>query len=353
MIHFPQRGAPLGDRVLAAFWILLVAGILIVLAWSAWILLFPLLGGYLLATVLAPLVERLDRHGLPRPLAGALVLGSVLAAIAVAGWFAVPAAFEQVNNFRSHSATYVSAMESRLQGLYEFLQRLIPPSELVRMRHSIVRSIGRHGSPFANFQELFAVLPFLEGAILAIVVTFFLLTRGAEIRASFIRLVPNRYFEMTLRLLHRVQRQTSDYIRGQSLDSLANAILISSALWVMDVPYSLLIGCFAWCANVVPVLGPLVGGSPAVLLALLGATGTPWWMVASVLVAIHMFDNFVIYPSTVGSSLKLPAWVVILGIALGGEIGGIPGMLVAVPILGLARGIVMELHASLVGFRIL
>lgn len=353
MLSFPLKGAPLGDRILATAWILIVVGILAILAWSAWILLFPLLFGYLTATVLAPLVERLDRRGVPRTLAGALVLGSVLATLSLAAWFAVPAVFEQVNNFRAHSGSYLASIESRLQGLYEFLQRLIPPSELVRMRHSILRSLGRHGSPFANMQELFAVLPFIEGVILALVVAFFLLTRGAEIRASFIRLVPNRYFEMTLRLLHRIQRQTSDYIRGQSLDSLANAVLISGALWILGVPYSLLIGCFAGCANVVPVLGPLVGGSPAVVLALLGATDTPWWLVAAVLVAIHMFDNFVIYPSTVGGSLRLPAWVVILGIALGGEMGGVVGMLVAVPILGLARGVIVELHASLVGFRIL
>lgn len=353
MLHLPLKEAPFGDRILAAVWILLVVGILAVLAWSAWILLLPLICGYMLATILTPAVEWLDRRKVPRTIAGALVLGTVLASVVAISWFAIPAVFDQINNFRAHSATYVSSMETRLQGLYDFIRRLIPSSELVKMRHSIVRSLGKHGSPFASFQELFAVLPFVEGIILTLVIAYFLLTKGMEIRASFVKLVPNRYFEMTLRMLHRVQRQTANYIRGQSLDSLANMILISGALWVLGVPYSLLIGCFAGLANVVPVLGPMVGGSPAILLALLGGTTTPWWVIALVLFSIHMLDNLVIYPSTVGSSLQLPAWVVILGIALGGEAAGIPGMLVAVPILGLTRGIVIELHASLVGFRIL
>lgn len=353
MIHLPLKGAPLGDRILATVWIFLMLGILYVLAWSAWILLFPLIGGYLLATILAPIVERLDRQGIPRTIAGSFVLGSVLSAITVAAWFTVPVVFEQIGNFRAHSTEYVASMETRLQGFYEILGSLIPHSEFVRMRHSVVRSLGKHGSPFDSLQDLFGVLPFLEGVILSLVVAFFLLTKGTEIRASFVKLVPNRYFEMTLRLLHRIQRQTSDYIRGQTIDSLINTVLISSALWIMGVPYALLIGCFAGFANVVPVLGPVVGGSPAVVLAMLGATDTPWWVVAFVLLALHMLDNFVIYPSTVGNSLRLPAWVVILGIALGGEAGGIVGMLVAVPILGLARGVIVELHASLVGYRIL
>jgi predicted PurR-regulated permease PerM len=70
------------------------------------------------------------------------------------------------------------------------------------------------------------------------------------------------------------------------------------------------------------------------------------------LAAIHMIDNLVIYPATVGGSLHLPAWVVILGIAVGSHVGGIVGMLVAVPLIGLLRGFVIELHASLKGYRI-
>lgn len=353
MLRLPSHNAPMGDKLLAAAWILIVVGVLGVLAWSAYLLFLPLLGGYILSTILAPIVERLDQRGIPRPLAAFLVLGAMLSGIGLISWFAIPAVFDQVNNFRAHSGDYVTAMEARLEGFYEFLRRLIPSSELVRMRHSIVASLGRHGSPFRSFQELFAVLPFLESILIGLIVTFFLLAKGMEIRASFVRLVPNRYFEMTLRLLHRIQKQTSDYIRGQSIDSFVNAILVSSALWIMGVPYSLLIGTFAGCANVVPVLGPIVGGTPAVALALLGATATPWWVIALVLLAIHMFDNLVIYPTTVGGSLSLPAWVVILGIAIGGEMGGIVGMLVAVPTLGMTRGILIELHTSLVGFRIL
>jgi predicted PurR-regulated permease PerM len=166
-------------------------------------------------------------------------------------------------------------------------------------------------------------------------------------------IIPNRYFEMTLRLLYRVQTQTSDYVRGQSLDSLANAVLISGALWILGVPYSLVIGCFAGLANAIPLVGPLVGGLAAVLLCLLGATTTPWWLVAGVLFAIHMFDNLFIYPRTVGGSLDLPAWIVILGIAVGGQLAGVLGMLVAVPTIGLLRGFILELYASLKGYRIL
>lgn len=353
MIHLPRKDAPLGDRLLGLAWVVIVLSVLAGLAWSAWLLLLPLLGGYLLSTILAPVVEDLDRRGIPRVLAAGVVLGAMVTSIGIVAWFAIPAVLDQLANFQIHSATYVHAMEARLEGLVDVLGRLIPAEELVRVRKSILATVGRHSSPFDSFQDLFALLPLVENVVLGLVVAFFLLSKGMEIRASFVDLVPNRYFEMTLRLLHRIQRQTAGYVRGQSLDSLANAILISAALWFLGVPYSLLIGVFAGLANVVPVLGPVAGGIPAVGLALLGATDTPWWVVASVLLAIHLLDSFVIYPATVGGSLSLPAWVVILGIALGSHVGGIVGMLVAVPLLGLARGFLLELYDSLVGFRIL
>jgi len=353
VIHLARRGAPLGDKILGTVWILIVVAVIVALAWSAWLLMLPLLGGYLLSTLLGPVVEFLDRRGVQRNLAGAIVLGAMLAVLTLLAWFAIPAILDQVANFQSHSTSYVATMEERLRGFLGLLAHLIPPSELERTKTEIIAALTRHSSPFDSFQDLFSVLPLLENVVLGLVVTFFLLTKGMEIRAVFVDFVPNRYFEMTLRLLFRLQRQTADYIRGQSLDSFANAVLISSTLWILNVPYSLVLGCLAGLANVVPVLGPMAGGSLAVGLALLGATSTPWWVIALAMLAIHMLDSLVIYPASVGGSLSLPAWVVILGIALGGNIGGIVGMLVAVPLVGLTRGFLIELYDSLVGFRIL
>ena len=344
---------PRSDRLLLAFWILLVVAILAILAASTWMLLVPLTAGYLLAIVLAPVVEGMDRRGLPRPLATAGLLGALSAAFAAAAAWATPVVFHQVQQFRDRSPEYLRISEQKLSGLLDVLGRLVPPRELDRARSLAAARLAAHGSPFDSLQDLLDVLPLLENVLLALVVAFFLLARGAEIRKAFLALVPNRYFEMTLRLMYRVQRQTADYLRGQSLDSLANGLLIAGALSALQVPYALFLGAFAGLANAVPLLGPLAGGIPAVALCLVGATTTPWWAVALALLAIHMLDNFAIYPATVGGSLDLPPWVVILGVALGNHVGGILGMLLAVPLIGLFRGFVLELHANLKGFRIL
>lgn len=348
-----RKTTPSGDRFLAAFWLVVVVAILGFLLFSAWLLWLPLLLGYLLATLLGPLIERIDRRGFPRGLSAAGVLGSLTAILITLAILVTPMVVVQIEFFRSHSGEYLEIAASRLTGLLEFLSRLVPQRELEHAKQAALHRLASQGRPFESLQELFDVLPAVENAVLTLVVAFFLLSRGAEIRSAFVSLVPNRYFEMTLRLLYRVQRQTADFLRGQSLDSIANAILVTIVLAVLGVPYAIFIGVFAGFANMVPLLGPVAGGIPAIALSLLGATSTPWWVIAAALTGVHLFDNMVVYPATVGGSLHLPAWVVILGIAIGSHLGGIVGMLVAVPLIGLLRGFVIELHTSLKGFRIL
>ena len=341
------------DRLLMTFWIALVVLVVAFLFASAWILLVPLILGYLLAILLSPAAEALDRRRIPRAMSSILVLGTLSTVVGVAAVTATPLVFHQIQDFRDHSPVYLRSAEQKLSGLMAVLGRLVPSLELDHARALAVHRLTSHGSPFDSLQDLLDVLPLLENVLLTLVVAFFLLARGAEIRRAFMSMVPNRYFEMTLRLLYRVQRQTADYLRGQSLDSLANGILVALALMVLRVPYAPFLGAFAGLANVVPFLGPLAGGLPAVALALVGATATPWWVIVLVLGGIHLLDDLLIYPATVGGSLQLPAWVVILGVALGSHVGGVMGMLLAVPLIGLARGFILELHDNLKGFQIL
>ena len=349
----PLRSLSAGDRFLRILWWGIAVAVLSAFLWSAWILLIPLAVGYLLAAVLAPLVDLLYRKGCSRGLAAFIVLALLMGGIGIGLWWAAPTIKEQYDNFIHNSQSYMVEINHRLNGFFRFLDNLVPHRELVKARNLMVHKLNANSRPFESIDALFNIFPIAEYILLATVVTYFLLASGTEIRRWFVSLVPNRYFEMVLRLIHRVQTQTSRYIRGQMIDSVINALLIGSALWILKIPYSFFIGAFAGLANAVPLLGPVAGGVPAVVFALLGTTATPWWMVIVVLAGIHMLDNLVIYPMTVGQSLHIPPVAVILGITVGGEIGGIPGMLVVVPLIGIIQGAIIEFHSSLKGYRIL
>jgi predicted PurR-regulated permease PerM len=338
---------------LRILWWGIAVAVLCAFVWSASILLIPLVVGYLLSAVLVPPVDVLYRKGCSRGLAAFIVLALLMGGIGIGLWLVAPIINGQYDNFIRNSQSYMVQLNHSLDGFFRFLDNLVPHRELVKARNLMVHKLNANSRPFESIDALFNIFPVAENILLATVVTYFLLASGTEMRNWFVSLIPNRYFEMVLRLIHRIQTQTSRYIRGQMIDSIINGLLIGSALWVLNIPYSFFIGAFAGVANAVPLLGPIAGGIPAVLLALLGTTATPWWMVIVVLVGVHMIDNLLVYPLTVGQSQHVPPVAVILGIAVGGEIGGIPGMLVVVPLIGIIQGAVIEFYSSLKGYRIL
>lgn len=78
-------------------------------------------------------------------------------------------------------------------------------------------------------------------------------------KKAFIHFIPNRYFEMTLNVLHKIDQQLGWYLRGQFTEALVVGVLSVIALWLLDVQYFTIIGIFAGLANLIPYIGPVAG----------------------------------------------------------------------------------------------
>jgi putative permease len=219
-------------------------------------------------------------------------------------------------------------------------------------RHSVEDKIA--GIKESVPQVLTSLAQVLSIGLFVPIIAFFFLVEGAEIKKWIIRLLPNRYFEMTLVMLHNVNTQLGGYLRGQAMDCIINGILYSIGLSLLGVKGGIVIGCFAGLMNAVPYVGPIIGAIPGMFSLMLDPSATmPWWSVAVLFLCIHLIDNVVIYPATVGKSLSLPPFVVILGILFGGSIAGIPGMFLTVPLLGMARQMFSVFRHSLKSYKII
>jgi len=155
-------------------------------------------------------------------------------------------------------------------------------------------------------------------------------------------------------MMHQIGVQLGGYLRGQAMDCLINGALYVLGLSLLGVKGAVLIGIFAGLMNAVPYVGPIVGAIPGMISLMMDPTASmPWWSVAVLFAAVHLVDNAVIYPMTVGKSLNLPPFAVILGILFGGTIAGIPGMFLTVPLLGIIKQTFTILHSSLKSYRII
>ena len=169
-------------------------------------------------------------------------------------------------------------------------------------------------------------------------VAFFLLREGHNIRRGLVELVPNAYFELCLNLLHQIDGQIGGYIRGLILATSVVGTLSVLGLTLIGVPYALPVGLVAGLANMIPFLGPLIGIVAASIVAL--ATGGGFGMVGHVLIvflAIQMIDNVLIQPIVLAKSVDLHPLVVLSVVLIGGQLMGLVGMLVAVPLTGILK----------------
>ena len=186
---------------------------------------------------------------------------------------------------------------------------------------------------------------FIEGVISGLTfvvivpfVAFFFLKEGRRLTRCLMALVPNAYFELCLNLMYQANRQIGNYIRGQLLAVLVVSVLAISGLSILGVYYALPLGLLAGLANVIPFLGPLIGIVCSSIVAL--ATGGGLAMVAKVIImflVIQLIDNVLIQPTMVAKSVELHPLVVLFVVMVGSQLMGIVGMLIAVPLTGIAK----------------
>lgn len=134
----------------------------------------------------------------------------------------------------------------------------------------------------------------------------------------------------------------SKFLRGQLLDALIIAVLSSIGLTLIDLDFAVFIGCFAGMANVIPYFGPVIGMVPAAIIGLLTGGISQGVLAVIILFAIQQIDSSIIYPKVVGTSIGLHPVFVLVSVTLGGYYGGIIGMLLAVPIAAIIKVFLMK-----------
>jgi len=302
----------------------------------------------LLAYIFDPLATALERSGLSRTLATVVIFLAFVTVIVLASTFLIPVLLEQVQALQSGSASEQATQSIvKLQAiLHEKLAPLgFEDFNLMQMIQDFKVYIGQKAVDFL-LQDSVALVVRL---VMIPFIMFFLLKEGREMKKELIGLIPNRYFEFSLDLLYKMDLQLGNYLRGQFIDAVVFGALATLALWVLGVKYFLFIGIFAGLANLIPFVGPIAGMLLGALVAVLdtGDVMRGIW-VAVAFIALKLVDDFVVQPLAVGKSVDLHPMLVALAILTGGHLFGILGMLLAVPVAGFLKVVLME---SIVTYR--
>jgi predicted PurR-regulated permease PerM len=142
--------------------------------------------------------------------------------------------------------------------------------------------------------------------------------------------------------LHDIDVVVSKFIRGQLLDGIIVGILSSIGLWAIGLDFPVLIGMTAGIANIIPYFGPIIGSVPAIIVGLLSGVPIKALFAVLMLLAVQQLDGAIIAPKVVGESVGLHPVFVILSIIIGGAYFGLVGMLLAVPVAGIIKLLILR-----------
>jgi predicted PurR-regulated permease PerM len=334
-----------GARVWTAVGVLILAWLLARLLRPLLPLLISLLFAAVPVYLLDPVVTRLERRGVPRMIGTALAVAGLAVLVAAGGFLFVPRLTGQLVEAVGGLPTSVAQADEDLQSLVDSLGLgidvrldgaaiqgwLVDPEN----REILTRSVAGIGT---------ATVTVLRGLLLAVlgpVVAVYVLADLPRIRRGLLHLVPTGRRGDIAELTARCASTVGAYLRGQLLVALFVGVASSVALWAIDLRYWLLVGTIAGVTNLVPFVGPIVGGALAMVIALL--TGSPVQAVWAglVILIVQQLESHLVAPLVVGRVVHLPPLVVLLAVLVGAVLSGLLGMLVAVPIAACIR-VVLE-----------
>ena len=201
--------------------------------------------------------------------------------------------------------------------------------------------------------------------ILTPLMLIFLLLDNGQIQHFFMRMVPNRYFEMALIVIDELDDAIGRYLRGTILECFLVGLSMAIGLFLLGVPLSVsvLIGFISGLINAVPFLGPMIGCVIGLAYALIAENIHPLIpgigpqdlavAVIGLVIVVHLLDNAVFQPFVLGNAVNLHPLVVIIGILGGSVMAGVLGMLLAIPTLVILRTCVQTLVKELKAYQII
>jgi predicted PurR-regulated permease PerM len=320
---------------------------------------FLFLVALLIALLLSPVVRAVSRAHIPRGFAVAVVYLffalALIAAIGALGTVVVnetKTAAKRVDSYFTdvNGRTHQVAADRDVDRLQHWLNTHRLGSIHVQKRgHKLARDIRRHDvgkytNKVVDFAEGAAISlgRLLFSAIVILVASIYMLLDFPRLQRAIDRRFPPHPGSEPL--LARMEHSLTSYVKGQALVSLIIGTSAGIGLWLLGVlgwlphgqKYALLFGAWTAVTELIPYLGPWLGSIPPFLYALVVHPLSAVW-VALLFLAIHQVEGHIVVPNVMGSALRLHPLLVIFGLLAGGEIYGLPGVFVALPLLAAGR----------------
>ena len=298
------------------------------------------------ALLLNPLVRMLRRMRFPRPLAVLTVFVGFLAVIVLGVMLVITPVRTQVDEIRQNLPVYTDQAQRQADSAQAFFDRNGIGIDVQERAEELIDAVQERVAEVADDILTYSldVLAAIVTLIIILVASIYMLLDAPRI-AQFAERLGGPEASAFLR---RTERTLTEYLKAQLLVALIIATTAGVVLWCFGVTgvfplgatFAVAFAAWVFLMEFIPYVGPVLGAVPPALLALFTSPLTALWVVIA-FVAIHQLEGHIVVPQIMGSAVGVHPLVVIFGLLIGGELAGIIGILLALPVVVIVKEAVL------------
>ena len=288
----------------------------------------------MLAYFFDPLYKFLLNKRAPKVLAIIIVFGIIIALLILTIFFLIPSVINQLNILYKEIPNFIENYQNLILSIKPQLSKFIDPANVEILLKENLSELQRGVLGFSQSIIIYLsniVSSITFGIVIIPLILFYLMRDIVVFKENLYIFVSRENKKEFKEALEEIDHIISGFIRGRIIVCFIVGTLIGIGLYFLNLKFALIIGIVSGVFNFVPYLGPIVG----VILALIFALGSSWWtllMILILFVLVNQLEAIYLNPNILGKGLGLHPLTVILSILICGQLLGILGVLVAVPL---------------------
>jgi sporulation integral membrane protein YtvI len=298
----------------------------------------PFFLAVIIAYILNPLVNFLENRRLPRTLGILLIYAIFFSLIFLFGFTAIPNLVVELNKLGERIPEYTRQFQQFITGLQSDYQRFnLPESIRLVLDQNILQvQEGAQAVVERMTEAVLGIFTHLFTILIIPILVYYLLRDEATLKRSALLLFPKKYRRWIARVGGEMDHTLGAYVRGMLLICILVALMTYAGLLLVGVDFALILSLIAGVTNIIPYFGPIIGATPAVLIALLTSPALAL-KVSIVIVIVQQLESQIFVPQILGKSMGLHPLVVIFVLIIGGKLFGLFGLIFAVPFTAMLR----------------
>lgn len=274
-----------------------------------------------------------------RGLATGLSIGIVLIVLGTFLALIVPHLVHQTSDFIRQAPSLVDEVHDQNSSVGVFIHKHHLQSQVDQITHQLSDRAGNiTGSAVTTVTHIGSSL---FATLTVIVLTVMMLAEGPRWRQIASQLIPKRHSERTERLAHDMHRVIQGYVNGQVLLAAIASVLIVPALFILHIPNPLALMVVIFICGLIPLVGHTIGAIIVTTIALFHSLGSAIAILAYYIL-YQQIENYVVQPRIQANATNMSALLVFISVIVGANFGGLLGALVAIPLAGCLRVLVLD-----------